>query len=231
MSNHFTYEINERNVRMQLKGHKFEAKESDWLRFQEHTSENVSFRKGIKVADKFNITLNRNVILPLVFGIIILAFSLLLVNFMSIKNKNNSLTTAPDQIEKSTSSELNAVAAPEKTAPSFQKQTSSTSEVKSPSNTKHEITSVNDLKAPELAKQTPSNKPAPAVSMNSIPQAISDHSASPSPSVVDETVTKTSEAPAKKRKKTESEETLTEPPAELRPTGVSEDQETEVRPE
>jgi hypothetical protein len=231
MSNHFTYEINERNVRLQLKGHRFDAKESDWLRFQEHAAENVSFRKGIKVADKFNITLNRNIILPVIFGIIILGFSLLLVNFMSIKNNNNSLKTAPAQIEKSTAPELKAVATPKKMAPCLQKQTLTTIEANPSTDFKKVNTSINDLNAIEIAKQTPINKIEPAESTTAPTQIISDNLASTSESVVDEALTKTPKASTKKGKNTEPEATSSDPSPELRSTGVSEHQEAEGRPE
>ena len=124
MSNHFTYEIDERNIRLQLKGFKIEAKEEDWQRFQGHSSENYNFRQGIKVEDRFNITLNRNVVLPVVFGIIILVFSLLLVNFMSIKNTPKSVTVTPDKIEDKPQSDLKVSPQPTKSNIQVQQQTS-----------------------------------------------------------------------------------------------------------
>lgn len=82
---HFKYEINERHLRMQLREHTVSIDEDAWRKFESFSTnqKNNSHESGMK---KFNIPLNRNVVLPVVFGMVIILFSLLLFNFVNIKN-------------------------------------------------------------------------------------------------------------------------------------------------
>lgn len=90
MSNHFTYEIDERNLRMQLGDHVVPYKEEAWYKFESFSDSQIQSRRDNRMKG-ISITLNRNVVLPVVFGVIVILFSFLLVNFISIKNpKTNS---------------------------------------------------------------------------------------------------------------------------------------------
>lgn len=82
---HFKYEINERQLRLQLREHTVSIDEDAWRKFESFSAnqKNNSHDSGMK---KFNISLNRNVVLPAVFGMVIILFSLLLFNFVNIKN-------------------------------------------------------------------------------------------------------------------------------------------------
>ena len=84
MSN-FTYEIDERNLRIQLKEFVVPLKEDAWQKFETFSDSMVSQQRENRLKS-FNFSLNRSVVLPSVFGIIIILFSFLLVNFVSIKN-------------------------------------------------------------------------------------------------------------------------------------------------
>lgn len=86
MSNIFNYEIDERNLRVQLKNLEFSVKEDAWEKFEAYASENpvAIQRSGWKPVQ---ISLSRNLVLPLVFGLIVFLFSFLLYNFVDIKDQ------------------------------------------------------------------------------------------------------------------------------------------------
>lgn len=85
MSSHFNYEIEERNMRNQLKELELTYKEEAWLNYEEYAKQFQSVNKA-QLLPNFNFALNRTVILPVVFGGIIILFSFLLFNFINIKN-------------------------------------------------------------------------------------------------------------------------------------------------
>ncbi len=91
MSNHFTYEIDERNLRVILKDTELPYKEEAWQRFEDYAnsqkddSSNNAFKN-------IQIPLNRNVILPVTFGFVVIFFAVLLFNFVNIKNPEKDAT-------------------------------------------------------------------------------------------------------------------------------------------
>ena len=85
MSSHFNYEIEERNMRNQLKKLEVSFKEEAWVNYEGYAKQFQSTHKT-QLIPNFNFALNRTVILPVVFGSIIVLFSFLLFNFINIKN-------------------------------------------------------------------------------------------------------------------------------------------------
>lgn len=85
MSSHFNYEIDERNLRLKLRDMALPQKEEAWIQFENFSNMNYSVNKSASLPS-FNFNINRALILPLIFGGIIILFSLLLFNFISIKN-------------------------------------------------------------------------------------------------------------------------------------------------
>ena len=85
MSSHFNYEIDERNVRNQLKALEMPFKEEAWYSYEAYAKQVQSTHKS-QLLPNFNFALNRNAVLPVVFGAIIVLFSFLLFNFINIKN-------------------------------------------------------------------------------------------------------------------------------------------------
>lgn len=85
MSSHFNYEIDERHLRVRLKEMEMPYKEDAWLQFEAFSDLNCIAGKASKLPT-IRLNLNRTLILPFVFGAVIILFSLLLVNFISIKN-------------------------------------------------------------------------------------------------------------------------------------------------
>lgn len=87
MSSHYSYEIDERNLRNRLKGNEIPFNEDAWQRFENYRQIHPKPQGIEEVVKKISFTINRNVILPVLFGGVILAFSVLLFNFVSIKKK------------------------------------------------------------------------------------------------------------------------------------------------
>jgi hypothetical protein len=84
MSNHFTYEIDERNLRVKLKDLEFPYKEEAWQHFENATKTSQKINDDAN-RTKIHFTLNRNILLPVLFAGIIILFSIVLFNFISIK--------------------------------------------------------------------------------------------------------------------------------------------------
>lgn len=84
MSNQFTYEIDERKLRMQLKDLEYPLSENSWQKFESFAATNVMHNASAGKGT-FRLNLNRNIVLPVVFGAVVVSFSLLLLNFVSLK--------------------------------------------------------------------------------------------------------------------------------------------------
>jgi hypothetical protein len=91
MSSHFNYEINESRMRNRLKNMSLPVEESDWKRFAEY-AQNHPLNSRRSSLPAFQININRTLLLPLAFGLIIIAFSFLLFNFVNIKKKPEIIT-------------------------------------------------------------------------------------------------------------------------------------------
>ncbi len=85
MSSHFNYEIDERNMRNQLKAMEMPVKDEAWHSYEAYSKQFQQNNKT-QLLPNFNFALNRTVVLPVVFGAIIVLFSFLLFNFINIKN-------------------------------------------------------------------------------------------------------------------------------------------------
>jgi len=101
MSSHFNYEIDEKRMRVKLKDMDLPYREEAWIQFEAYCDGCKNTYKSSSLP-KFNFNLNRTVILPVVFGIVIILFSMLLFNFVSIKGKpsdNKSAKVIPTKTE------------------------------------------------------------------------------------------------------------------------------------
>jgi len=100
MSSHYSYDIDERNLRNKLKGTETPFTEDVWLKFESYQQANPKPQGIDDVVKKISFTINRNVVLPIVFGAIIISFSLLLFNFINIKSKpKNNLVVANNTVK------------------------------------------------------------------------------------------------------------------------------------
>jgi hypothetical protein len=86
MSSHFNYEIDERNLRVKLKDMSIPYREEAWVQFETYSDGCKNTYKTSSLP-RINLNINRNLILPVLFGAGIILFSMLLFNFVSISNK------------------------------------------------------------------------------------------------------------------------------------------------
>ena len=110
MSNHFTYEIDERNLKQKLKNFELEYKPEAWLKFQNQG------RSQIKVKEpnafiKAKVHFNKNLVLGLIFLLIIISISSVLFKIIKIKNPINKNIISPKPIE--ISKKQNKIISPE----------------------------------------------------------------------------------------------------------------------
>lgn len=92
---HFVYEIDERNLRVKLKDVELPLKEGAWENFEEYSNKHK--KHSAEDGANFKFSFNRNVILLLVFGLVIVFFSFLLYNFVSIKNPKAAVVPKPEE--------------------------------------------------------------------------------------------------------------------------------------
>ncbi len=95
MSSHYSYDIDERNLRLKLKANEIPFTEDIWLKFESYQQTHQKQQSIDDVVKKFSFKINRNVVLPIVFGAVIIAFSLLLFNFINIKAKPKIIANIP----------------------------------------------------------------------------------------------------------------------------------------
>ncbi|MDX2173815.1 MAG: hypothetical protein SFY56_11900 [Bacteroidota bacterium] len=144
MSSHYSYDIDERNLRNKLKGNETPFTEDVWLKFESYQQANPKPQGIDEVVKKISFTINRNVVLPIVFGAIIISFSLLLFNFINIKSKpKNNLVVANNALKPEVKKETPKPVEVKKTIPIEVKKDSVT------------ITTPSIVSTPTLAAITP----------------------------------------------------------------------------
>src|SRR5687767_11455373 len=91
MSKQFIYAIDEQNLRGKLTSMLAPVREDAWSRFDSYA---VAHARPVEASrfKNFNIPLNRATVLPAAFAVIIIFFSFLLFNFISINPKKANLT-------------------------------------------------------------------------------------------------------------------------------------------
>lgn len=219
MSNHFTYEIDERNLRIQLKELEVPVKEDAWQKFEIFSDAQVSHHTNSALRN-FNLNLNRNVVLPVVFGVIIILFSFLLVNFISIKNpkKENAqkaeispvIKPEPQPLENKTA------AAPLKTVPEMQPDTKN-----------NEALNVAEVKITKEGAVADIPAPVSPQPQQTEPQIAGTEVAAETTSTADVK----SETPVKKKRKRRSAEVIeSDQLPDIRPSLISEEHEEDIRP-
>ncbi|MBL7934071.1 MAG: hypothetical protein JNL60_19360 [Bacteroidia bacterium] len=226
MSNQFTYEIDERKLRMQLKDMEYPLSENSWQKFENYAASHVVHRAS-SATGAFRLNLNRNVVLPVVFGAVVISFSLLLLNFVSLKPAHKHeeqkaevfkpAVTSPAPVKKETAKVQTAVQAAQ---PEIKTENTSVAVNSITPESNHSAGMAGDklestvVKATEIAQSVPSEAPAQIVNENIQAQTASN--------------TEAEVAVKKKRKK--NLDPAAQLQEEIRPTIVSDTQEEEVRP-
>ena len=110
MSNHFTYEIDERNLKQKLKNFELEYKPEAWLKFQNQGLSQIKV-KETNAFIKAKVHFNKNLVLGLIFLLIIISISSVLFKIINIKNPINKNIISPKPIE--ISKKQNKIISPE----------------------------------------------------------------------------------------------------------------------
>ena len=82
MSSHFNYEIDEKSLRQKLLNYSSPLDNDAWQRFETHRNQKPKSSSIESAFKNIQFGINKSVVLPLVFGTVIIAFSYLLYNFM-----------------------------------------------------------------------------------------------------------------------------------------------------
>lgn len=217
MSNQFTYEIDERNLRTQLRELEVPLKEDSWHKFEAFSDTQVGQHTSSPLRN-FNLNLNRNVVLPVVFGVIIVLFSLLMVNFISIKNpkkesaQNSAASPAVSQELQINSQKPAAMAKPQPQVQPEQKNADALNVAEVKAGTEQPAADIASAVTSE-PQQTAPQLPATEIT--------SETSATAAVKV---------EAPEKKKRKRRSSDVVDPELLQIRPTLVSESEEENIRP-
>ena len=101
MSNHFTYEIDERNLKQKLKNFELEYKPEAWLKFQSQGLSQIKVKEP-NAFIKGKVRFNKNLVLGLIFLLIIISISSVLFKIIKIKNpiNKNIISPKPTEISK-----------------------------------------------------------------------------------------------------------------------------------
>jgi hypothetical protein len=101
MSNHFTYEIDERNLKQKLKNFELEYKPDAWLKFQSQGLSQIKVKEP-NAFIKAKMNFNKNLVLGLIFLLIIISISSVLFKIINIKNpiNKNIISPKPKEISK-----------------------------------------------------------------------------------------------------------------------------------
>lgn len=83
MSNLFSYEIDERNLRIQLRNLEVTQREEAWQKFEAFANQHPIETKAQGFSG-LQIKINKSAIVPVAFGLVIVVFAIILYNFVSI---------------------------------------------------------------------------------------------------------------------------------------------------
>ncbi len=97
MSNQFSYELDERQIRIMLRDGETENDPAAWNRFEQLAQPDVK-PKQASFSPRFNVSISRSVLVPLIFVVLIGGLSATLFSFVDFKKKDVQVTKAlPEQ--------------------------------------------------------------------------------------------------------------------------------------
>lgn len=99
MSNQFSYELDERQIRLMMLNSESDYNEVAWQRFESTLSNN--YKPVVKASlPRINISISRSFIIPVLFIGLIGSLSILLFSFVDLKKKEEVVVEKPLQISK-----------------------------------------------------------------------------------------------------------------------------------
>jgi hypothetical protein len=91
MNNQFSYELDERQIRIMLRDGEAEIDSSAWNRFEQLAQPDAKPRKA-SFSPRFNVSISRSVLVPLIFVVLIGGLSATLFSFVDFKKKDVSVS-------------------------------------------------------------------------------------------------------------------------------------------
>lgn len=108
MSNQFSYELDERQIRIMLRDGETENDPAAWNRFEQMAQPDVK-PKQASFSPRFNISISRSVLVPLIFVVLIGGLSATLFSFVDFKKKDVKVVkTVPEQKSTETQATIQA---------------------------------------------------------------------------------------------------------------------------
>jgi hypothetical protein len=108
MSNQFSYELDERQIRIMLRDGEMENDPAAWNRFEQLAQPDVK-PKQASFSPRFNVSISRSVLVPLIFVVLIGGLSATLFSFVDFKKKDAKITKAvPEQKSQETPATIQA---------------------------------------------------------------------------------------------------------------------------
>ena len=90
MSSQFNYELDERQIRMMMQDAELDYNDSMWNKFDElSTSQSRSSANVSSFVPKFNLSISRSIIVPVIFIVLIGGLSAMLFSFVDFKKKES----------------------------------------------------------------------------------------------------------------------------------------------
>lgn len=238
MSTHFTYEIDERKLRVKLRDLEDELNEEAWQSYElfsgppsrSFTSDRLS---------RVQLPLNRNVIVPLVFATLVVLFSIILFKFININPENReepgqqevpqavlpAADTTAKGIEPGQETVKATTLAPTRTnlPPATKTATNNSTVSAANSAPANQATLKQKVEiAPVRPKESPANPVNTLAATSQSPDAAVTPTTGAKPGVNDQS--------PRKKKKRRAEEVEAEPAIDTRPAIGADERDTEERP-
>lgn len=95
MNSQFSYELDERQIRIMMQSGETEFSESSWQRFESLSKNSVVCSKSVSFSPKINLSISRSIIVPIFFIALIGGLSVLLFSFVDFKKKEEVVKEKP----------------------------------------------------------------------------------------------------------------------------------------
>lgn len=95
MSSQFSYELDERQIKILMQSGEVDYNETAWQRFESNITKEVAVTSVSAFSPKINFGISRSIIVPILFVGLIGSLSVLLFSFVDFKKKEEVLTETP----------------------------------------------------------------------------------------------------------------------------------------
>lgn len=95
MNSQFSYELDERQIRIMMQSGETEFSESAWQHFESLSKASAACSKSVAFSPKINLSISRSIIVPIFFIALIGGLSVLLFSFVDFKKKEEVIKEKP----------------------------------------------------------------------------------------------------------------------------------------